>query len=101
MENETSTGGWLRDLARLVDQKDALIKEQAERINYLTQHRLVVGWMHPHSRRLIHADQKTIAEQSFSANGNDLTKITSTDRDRLQHTVPIFVEIDPAKRGWE
>jgi hypothetical protein len=100
MENESSTGDWLRDLAHLVDKKDKLIRKQQEYITQLTQHRLVVGWMHPQTKRIISDSIKMIAKQQAAHHLNDPEKIHLDDLDKLQHTVPLFAEIDPNERGW-
>lgn len=93
---ESSTGDWLRDLAAVVDKKDALLQEMQGRIN----NRVVVGWMHPRTREIISTSRKMLAEQSSSHKKNP-EDIDPRDKAILEHSIAVFAELNPDEQKWD
>jgi len=85
---ENTTGDWMRQLAKVVDKKDAQIQEQSKTINRLTQNRVVVGWLHPQSKRFIYADSK---EHALKSPGS------KSYLEHRAHTVPVFIDLEAPK----
>ena len=85
---ENTTGDWMRQLAKVIDKKDAQIQEQSRVINRLTQNRVVVGWLHPHSKRVVYADSKEYALKSTGS---------KTYIEHRAYTVPVFIDLEVPK----
>jgi len=83
--DESTTGEWLRSLSKVVDNKDKQIKEQAKVIDNMTQNRLVVGWLHPHSKRFIYDDVK---EYSMKSPGS------KSHLENRSYTIPVFRQLE-------
>lgn len=82
---ENSTGEWLRQLSSVVDKKDRQIEEQAKVIDHLTQNRVIIGWLHPQSKRFVYADSK---EHAMKSPGS------KTYLEHRSYTVPVFIDLE-------
>lgn len=82
--DEATTGEWLRQLSKVVDSKDRQIKEQSQVINNMTHNRLVVGWLHPHTKRFIHDDSKKYAIKHGSKSATEYRG----------YTTPVFIQLE-------
>lgn len=81
---ESTTGEWLRSLSKVVDSKDKQLAEQSQVINNLMQNRVVVGWLHPHTRRFVRDDSKTLAIKTGAKNAAEMAA----------HSVPVFIQLN-------
>lgn len=81
--NEETTGEWLRQLSKVVDSKDRQIQEQSQVINNMTHNRLVVGWLHPQTKRFIHDDSKKYAIKHGSKSATEY----------MGYTTPVFIQL--------
>ncbi len=81
--DEATTGDWLRQLSKVVDSKDRQIREQAQVINNMTHNRLVVGWLHPNTKRFIYDDVKKHAIKIGSKSAIEYRG----------YTTPVFIQL--------
>lgn len=83
-EAESTTGDWLRQLSQVVDNKDKQLQEQSSVINNLTHNRLVVGWLHPQTKRFVHDDTKQHSIKSGSKKATEY----------VGYTTPVFIQLE-------
>lgn len=83
-ETESTAGEWLRQLSQVVDNKDKQLLEQANVINNLTHNRLVVGWIHPQTKRFVYDDTK---QQSIKSGSKKAAEYVG-------YTTPVFVQLE-------
>lgn len=83
-ETENTTGEWLRQLSQVVDKKDKQLQEQSKVIDNLTHNRLVVGWLHPQTKRFVHDDTKRHAIKLGSKSATEY----------VGYTTPVFIQLE-------
>jgi len=81
---EATTGDWLRNLASVVDNKDRQIAEQAKELHNLYQNRVLVGYLHPYTKRFVYEDSKRHAITTGAKNAAYMAA----------HTIPVFRQLD-------